>query len=206
MPAIDYPSLILPNWQQYAIPSWGHSHLQFGSIIRKRDIMTTIFDTVILGAVLIFMVVGLVSVIIPIVPGVLIIWLAALAFALQDKFSAPGPIMFGLITLVAIVGASADLWMSIFGAKVGGTSLWGMLAGGVLGVIGLIVFFPLGGIIGATAGVIIVELMRSGDVRSALLSGGGTLGGYLLTTVIQLVFGALIIAAFVASVLLPLSF
>lgn len=168
--------------------------------------MSIAIDIIVFSAAIAFMIIGLVAIVIPLIPGVLIIWLATLAYALQDDFTAPGPIAFGIITFIAAIAASADLWMSFFGAKVGGTSLWGMLAGAVLGVIGLIIFFPLGGIIGTTTGVALVEWIRSGDIRAALRSGGGTLGGWLLTTVFQLAMGIIIIIAFVFSVLIPLRF
>ena len=142
----------------------------------------------------------------PQVPGVLIVWLAVLVYALQDKFSAPGPIMFGIITVVGLVGATADMWMKFLGARVGGASGWALLAGGLLGLVGMIVFFPLGGIIGMVLGVILVEWYRSRSLRAALLSGGGTLGGYLLTTVVELILGVLVIVLFALSVLQPLSF
>ena len=168
--------------------------------------MNALANTIIFALALVIMIAGLLSTFLPLVPGVLIIWLGALAYALATDFTAPGPITFTLITLLSLIGATADIWMSFFGAKAGGASLWGMLAGAILGVIGLIIFFPLGGIIGTLIGVAGVELLRSKDIKAALSTGGWTLGGYLLTTVVQLILGILVIAAFLASVLIPLEF
>jgi uncharacterized protein YqgC (DUF456 family) len=160
-------------------------------------------DALLFGLTVSAMVVGLVLTFIPQVPGVLIIWLAALGYAILDKFDAPGPLMFALITLVGLAGATSDLWMKFLGAKTGGASIWGILAGAVLGLIGLIVFFPLGGIIGSIAGVMLVEFARTRDLSAVIRVGGGTLAGYLLSVVVELTLGLLTVGLFVGSVLAP---
>jgi len=158
-------------------------------------------DTLALVLTIVVMVAGLVLTVIPQVPGVLIIWLAVLGYALLDRFQMPGPVMFGLLTLLGLAGTTTDLWMKLLGAKTGGASVWGMLAGLVFGLVGLILFFPLGGIIGSVAGVMLVEGLRARSLGAALRSGGGTLGGYLLSMVVEFGLGALIIALFLITVL-----
>jgi uncharacterized protein YqgC (DUF456 family) len=93
--------------------------------------------------------------------------------------------------------------MKFLGARAGGASIWSILAGGVLGLVGLIVFFPLGGIIGTILGVMLVEFWRTQDLNAALRMGGGTLAGYFLSVVVELTLGLLTIALFVFSVLYP---
>lgn len=160
-------------------------------------------NALIFGLTVAVMIVGLVATVIPQMPGVLVIWLAALGYTVLNKFTSPGPLMFALITLVGLVGATTDLWMRFLGAKVGGASFWGMVGGAVLGLVGLILFFPLGGIIGTIAGVVLVEWYRSGNVDAALKVGGGTLAGYLISVVVELTLGLLTIGLFLLSVLGP---
>ena len=86
------------------------------------------------------MVAGLLLVAIPQVPGVLVIWLAVLGYALFDNFQTPGPVMFGVLTLLGLAGTTTDLWMKLLGAKTGGASVWGILAGMVFGLVGILYF------------------------------------------------------------------
>jgi uncharacterized protein YqgC (DUF456 family) len=160
-------------------------------------------DAMVFGLATTVMLVGLIGVIVPVVPGVVVIWVAVLGYAWYDGFQAPGPPVFALLTLLGVAGATADVWMSYLGARAGGTSLWGTL-GGVLGsLIGLVVWFPLGAIVGGAAGVLAVELIRTRDWRKALTGGGGTLGGYLLSTAVELLIGLVMIGLFLLAVLGP---
>jgi uncharacterized protein YqgC (DUF456 family) len=116
--------------------------------------------------------VGLVGVFLPILPGLLTIWLGALIWAIGDQFQRLSwPILLGMGGLV-IVGWAANWlmtsyftrrssasWMTVAGAIVGG--LIGSLLLGALPLIGSLV----GAVIGGVAGVILVELLRAPDAR-----------------------------------------
>jgi len=141
---------------------------------------------------LVLMFIGLLGVILPLVPGIVLVYLAALLYAVIEGFAKIGPITLAVLTVLAVVGVTADLWVSSLGAKVGGASVWALLGGLVLGLVGLIFFSLPGAIVGSVAGVIAVEMWRVGDWRKVLKSGGG----WLLSTVVQLSIALIMIAIF----------
>jgi uncharacterized protein YqgC (DUF456 family) len=145
---------------------------------------------------LVLMFIGLLGVILPLVPGIVLVYLAALLYAVIEGFAKIGPITLAVLTVLAVVGVTADLWVSSLGAKVGGASVWALLGGLVLGWVGLIFFSLPGAILGSVLGVIMVELGRVGDWRKVLKSGGGWLIGWLLSTVVQLSVALIMIAIF----------
>jgi len=145
---------------------------------------------------LVLMLIGLLGVILPLVPGIVLVYLAALLYAVIEGFARIGPITLAVLTVLAVVGVTADLWVSSLGAKVGGASVWALLGGLVLGLVGLIFFSLPGAIVGSVAGVIAVELWRVRDWRKVLKSGGGWLIGWLLSTVVQLSIALIMIAIF----------
>jgi uncharacterized protein YqgC (DUF456 family) len=145
---------------------------------------------------LVLMFIGLLGVILPLVPGIVLVYLAALLYAVIEGFAKIGPITLAVLTVLAVVGVTADLWVSSLGAKVGGASVWALLGGLVLGLVGLIFFSLPGAIVGSVLGVIMVEMGRVGDWRKVLKSGGGWLIGWLLSTVVQLSLALIIIAIF----------
>jgi uncharacterized protein YqgC (DUF456 family) len=145
---------------------------------------------------LVLMFIGLLGVILPLVPGIVLVYLAALLYAVIEGFAKIGPITLAVLTVLAVVGVTADLWVSSLGAKVGGASVWALLGGLALGLVGLIFFSLPGAILGSVLGVIMVELGRVGDWRKVLKSGGGWLIGWLLSTVVQLSLALIMIAIF----------
>ncbi len=154
------------------------------------------------------MAVGLLGVILPVVPGVGFIWLVTLVYAIAEHFAAIDPLTFSVLTLLGAIGFTADLWMSQAGAKVGGASVWSLLAGLALGTIGAIVglvFLGIGAvpgaIVGAIAGVVLAEWYRHRDWREAFKAGGGWLVGCTLSGGVQFLVATLMILIFVWQVL-----
>jgi len=145
---------------------------------------------------LVLMFIGLLGVILPLVPGIVLVYLAALLYAVIEGFAKIGPITLAVLTVLAVVGVTADLWVSSLGAKVGGASVWALLGGLALGLVGLVFFSLPGAILGSVLGVIMVEMGRVGDWRKVLKSGGGWLIGWLLSTVVQLSLALIMIAIF----------
>lgn len=158
---------------------------------------------------LVVMIVGLIGVILPVVPGVGFIWIVVLVYAIAERFATIDPITFAVLTILGAIGLTADLWMSQVGAKVGGASVWSLLAGLVLGAIGAIVGLAFlgvgavpGAIIGAIAGVILAEWYKRKDWREAFKAGGGWLIGCTLSGGVQLLIAVLMILIFVWQTLL----
>lgn len=150
------------------------------------------------------MIVGLLGIVLPVVPGLLLIWLVALIYAIAEGFATIDPITFVILTILGVTGYTAHLWMSQLGAKAGGASFRSVLAGTALGIIGaLLGLLGLGigavpgGIVGALLGVFLAEWYQRKDWREALKAGSGWLAGCIFSEGVQLVIAALMILIFV---------
>jgi uncharacterized protein YqgC (DUF456 family) len=148
------------------------------------------------------MLLGLAGVVLPALPGLALIWLAALGYGLLAGWGASGPWLFGLITLLGLAGLGSELWVTSAGARVAGASGWSVLAGIVLGLIGLFFFSPIGAVIGLTLGILGGEYLRLKDWRKALSAAGGTLAGCGVSYGVKLLLGMVMIGAWVAWVLI----
>ncbi|MCJ7708367.1 MAG: DUF456 domain-containing protein [Anaerolineales bacterium] len=148
------------------------------------------------------MLLGLAGVVLPALPGLALIWLAALGYGLLAGWGASGPWLFGLITLLGLAGLGSELWVTSAGARVAGASGWSVLAGIVLGLIGLLFFSPIGAVIGLTLGILGGEYLRLKDWRKALSAAGGTLAGCGVSYGVKLLLGMVMIGAWVAWVLI----
>jgi hypothetical protein len=126
-----------------------------------------------------------------------LIFLAALVYAIVEGFQTvgwPTLLVLGVLTFVA---TTADVWASSIGAKLGGASGWSVVVGLLGGLVGFVAFSLPGAIIGAVLGVLLVELIRLGDLRQALKAGSGWAIGWALSTVLQLGLGLVMVAIFV---------
>ena len=142
------------------------------------------------------MFISLLGVLLPLVPGVALIWLVALVYAIAEGFKNIDPITMIVLSVIALPGITADIWVSSLGAKAGGASLWSIVASLVGGVVGFLVSTLPGAIIGALVGLMAVELLRAKDWRQALKASGGWIAGWLLATVVQIITGVIMIAIF----------
>jgi uncharacterized protein YqgC (DUF456 family) len=137
-------------------------------------------DVLLLIGVLILMAFGTFAAVLPVVPGPALVWFGAMIYAIATGFQQIGAAPLILLTLLMILGSTTNLWMAAFGVKATGGSAWG-IAGGMIGLlIGMILLFPIGALIGVAVGTVGVELLRTRDWRKALHIGGGTVGGFLL--------------------------
>ncbi len=123
----------------------------------------------VLLAVMLF---GLFSlVLLPILPGLVIIWLAALVYGLSGHLTATFPIVvFVVITLLMIFGSVIDNILMGAGARKTGASWVSITVALIAGIVGSLLWPPLGGILLSLAALFIVELVRLRSVRSALVS------------------------------------
>ncbi len=150
------------------------------------------------------MVIGLIGTLIPFLPGVELIWLAVLVYAIAERFATIDPITFAALTALAAIGITANIWASHLGSRLGGASWQALLAGLGLGAVGFIIGLLAGGIgavpgglIGALVGVLWVEYHRRKDWRAVARAGTGWLAGCLLSGLIQVTIGIMMILLFV---------
>jgi uncharacterized protein YqgC (DUF456 family) len=149
------------------------------------------------------MLIGLVGVLLPGVPGVGLIWIVVLVYALAEGFATIDPITFVVMTLLGAAGVTADVWVSQTGGKLGGASWQALLASLGLGAVGFLIGLIFGGIgavpgglIGALLGIVLVEYDRRKDWKDALRAGAGWMAGCLLSALVQLLISLAMILLF----------
>ena len=120
-------------------------------------------DALLLGLTLFVMLIGVAGVLIPVLPDVWLIWLAALAYGLMRGFDGwVGGVAMVLITLLAVAGIAADLALGHAVARQGGASWQAIGASLLLGIVGLPFLPPVGSLVGALLGLFGVEYYRHG--------------------------------------------
>ena len=175
------------------------------------------YGTVLLIVTFIAMAIGLLGSVLPGLPGVPLIFLSALVYAILTGFADIGWPSLALLGLFATIAFVADFVATTYGARRFGASNWGTTGGAIGGIVGALagaLVFGIGAlfglILGTIGGVFLGEYLRrqrepaSGgqkpgrwDWRRASRAAGGVLVGYVASAVTQGILGVASVIAFV---------
>ena len=157
-------------------------------------------DLLLLVLGVLVIVAGIVSLALPLVPGVAIIFLGVVLVAWADDFARIGPLTLGVLFALTLVAMVADNVAGMFGARRAGASGWGVFGAGVGAVVGLPLGLP-GVMLGPAVGALAFEYLKNPDLKRAGKAGLGGLFGYVLAVVAKAVFGLTLVALAVVAYL-----
>ena len=160
--------------------------MTIGPLFIDIDLIIKIFT-------LTFMLVGLL--VLPLLPGLVIIWLAALGYGLLAGFGTLGWIMFAIMSVLMLAGSVVDNVLMGTSAHKEGAPWWVILLAMLAAIIGSILIpIPiLGGILAALLTLFGIEWLRRKDWRKALASIKGMLLGWGWAFVIRFITGLVMI-------------
>ncbi len=133
--------------------------------------------------------VGLFGLIVPIFPGTVVIWLASLGYGVVTGFTPIGTGIFIGLTLLMLVSTVVDNLMMGLGARQQGASWLSIGVALLAGIIGTLALPPIGGILAAPAGVLLLEYARHKDWKKAWHALRGLATGWGLSFVMRFGIG-----------------
>jgi uncharacterized protein YqgC (DUF456 family) len=123
--------------------------------------------TPLLVVTLIIILIGLAGSVLPGLPGVPLIFLSALVYAIATNFEVVGGPVITLLGVFAAIALVADFFATTYGARRFGASGWGTVGGAVGGIVGALVgafFLGIGAlfglILGSIGGVFLGEYLK----------------------------------------------
>jgi hypothetical protein len=150
-------------------------------------------DVLLKGLTLTVMLIGLLGLVVPIMPGLVIIWVAALGYGLFAGFGTLGWVMFALITVLMIVGSVVDNILMGAKAHESGAPWWVVLVALAAGILGNFALPIIGGLVAALLALFLVEYIRRKNAKEALKSMKGMLIGCGWAFVIRFIMGLFMI-------------
>jgi len=145
--------------------------------------------------------IGLLGLMLYIIPGLTIIWLAILAYGVVTGFSLSTGILFAVITVLMVGGSLIDNLFMGAEAKKTGASWVSVVVAVVAGIAGTFILPPFGGLLFAAVSILIVEWIRKRDLKEGVKSAGGILKGCGFAVITSLGIGVLMIGLWVVWVL-----
>ncbi len=147
----------------------------------------------------ILILVGLIGVFAPILPGIPLAWLGFFIYAIGtgfERISITTIVIFSVLTAIIMV---LDFFAPMLGAKKYQASKYGIL-GAFLGlIVGIIIFGFWGIILGPFIGAFLFEWMAKRQVKGALKAAAGTLIGFIVSALIKVIFILIMTGFFIAS-------
>lgn len=145
---------------------------------------------------------GLVGTLVPVVPGLLVAWVAAVGTLVLQPGATPWAVLV-VLTLVAAAGTAASIVLParrLATAPVPRSTLGLAVTGAV---VGFFVVPVVGLVLGAVAGLLLAEQRRTGDLASAWTSARGVLTAYGVGVLLELAAGVLLGLVWLTAFLVP---
>ena len=158
-------------------------------------------DTTGLVLVGIAILVGLVGVLVPVLPGLLLCWAAVLVWALVERTAVAWTVL-AVATVLMVAGQVVKYLVPGRQMRAAGVPWSSLAAGGGLAIVGFFVVPVVGALAGFVGGVYGAERLRLGSHAAAWPSTVRALRAVGLSILIELGAGLLIAAAWLAAVLL----
>jgi uncharacterized protein YqgC (DUF456 family) len=146
-------------------------------------------------------IVGFAGIILPALPGVVLVFIGLLLAAWADGFQRIGWLTISLLAGMMVLALITDVLATTLGVKRVGASRWAII-GSVIGTIAGLLFGLVGIIIGPFAGAAAGEYYARRDAAQAGRAGLGTWAGIILGTAVKLALAFSMIALFAASYVL----
>lgn len=157
-------------------------------------------DVLVLVVLGLVMAIGLVGVVFPVLPGLLLVAVAALVWAIMAEGAAPW-VVFGVMMLALVAGTVAKYVLPGRTLKQTGAPTSTMVIGGIGAVAGFFLIPVVGLIVGFVVGVYLGELRRLPDGKAAWRSTVVTLKAIGVGILIELAAGMFAVLVWLVSVL-----
>ena len=141
-------------------------------------------------------IVGLLGIFIPGLPGTGLVFVGTLVYAWGTGFQAIGWGTLLLFLFLTILAMAVDYGAGLLTAQKFGASKQGILGSVIGGIVGLVIFNIPGLILGQLIGVILGELMFGRKMKESMKSGFGVFVGYLLGSIAKVIITTLMIIIF----------
>ena len=149
-----------------------------------------IWVTILVGVV---MVVGLAGTIVPVLPGLTVLWAAALVYGLVVGFGPIGIVVMVLLSVILVVSVVKGVVLPKKMAEGSDVSRWSQLVALVGAIIGFFIIPVVGIIVGALVGLLFAEYANHRHFEPAWVSTKAVAKGFGLSALVDIALGMLMI-------------
>lgn len=157
-------------------------------------------DIIVLILALIFIFLGLAGTVIPLLPGIPLIFISIAAYGWYEGFQVISARFLAIMAALTILSLLVDYLSTALGASYFGSSKYGVW-GAIIGTfMGLAIFAPVGIFLGPWLGASIGEYIACQDINKAMKSGIGTVVGLFSGIIFNLILAMVMLLGFLVKV------
>lgn len=157
-------------------------------------------DIIVLILALIFIFLGLAGTVIPLLPGIPLIFISIAAYGWYEGFQVISARFLAIMAALTILSLLVDYLSTALGASYFGSSKYGVW-GAIIGTfMGLAIFAPVGIFLGPWLGASIGEYIACQDINKAMKSGIGTVVGLFSGIIFNLILAMVMLVGFLVKV------
>jgi uncharacterized protein YqgC (DUF456 family) len=143
---------------------------------------------------------GLIGVLLPVIPGLLLIWAAGLWWTIADGGGSVRWTVFAVLTALLVVGSVTKYLLPARSASARGAPVTSLIAGAAGGVVGFFVIPIVGVVVGGVAGIYLAEYLRLKDGGRAWVSTRAALVAIGIGMIVELTAGVLMFGVWLLGV------
>ena len=155
-------------------------------------------DLAFAAVIAVVMVIGLAGTLLPLLPGLWLIWAAGLVYTLVEARDGAGLVFMAVFTVLAIAGSAAGYVLPQREASAAGVPVWGQFVAAAGAVAGMMLIPVLGAIVGFVAGVFVVTVLRTRELQGSVAASAATIRGMVYASGAQFAVGLLMIVVWLA--------
>lgn len=146
------------------------------------------------------MVAGLVGIVLPVLPGLLLMWAAGLWWTIADGGGVTRWVVLGVLTALLVLGTVTKYVLPARSAAARGAPVSTLVIGALAAVVGFFVIPVVGLLIGGIAGIYLAEYARLRDGGRAWTSTRAALVAIGIGVLVELTAGVLMLAVWLLGV------
>jgi uncharacterized protein YqgC (DUF456 family) len=139
-----------------------------------------------------------------VLPGPALVWAIALVYAATTQFADVSGVAIAWMTLLMVIGSTADWWTKLLGLNSGGSLSCGSFAVSTIGAIAGTFLIPIpviGTLLGAAAGVAALVFYQEENWQKALIAARGIMVAWIATFFVEFAISLGIVAIFARALL-----
>jgi uncharacterized protein len=152
-------------------------------------------STLLLIIAALLLITGFVGLVVPALPGVLLIFAGLVIASWAENFTHAGWGTISILALLAVASYAVDILAGLLGAKRFGAGKFGV-TGAAIGTVAGLAFGVPGIIIGPFLGAVLGELYAQKDIRSAGEAGFGVWIGIAVGTAVRIAIAFIMVGVF----------
>ena len=157
-------------------------------------------EAVVLAIAFLAMLVGLVGVVVPVMPGLLVVWLVGVASLLWQGADTAAWLVVAWLTVLFALGTLATVLLPARRGREAGATTTSFVTALVGAVLGFFVLPVAGFLVGFVVGLLLGERGRLGEWEAARRSTLAVLRGYGLGVLLELVLGITMVGSWLVAV------